>query len=76
MEIVDLVRGDRRSLKYCQSCVGKDSLVRLARGPVLAGHVAVVGGRSSPGDAVALIVCAHAVEAVAACQLSFEVINA
>ena len=76
MEVVDLVRRDRRSLEYGESCVGKDALVRLSRRPVLACHIAVVGGGSALGQTVTLIICTHSVKSIAACQLSFEVINA
>ena len=72
---MDLVLRDRRSLEYGESCVGEDSLVRLACRPVLACHLAVVGARSAPGEAVALIVRAHTAEATAPCQLSLEVID-
>ena len=75
MEIVYLILRDRRSLEYGESCVCEYRLVRLARRPVLARHVAVVGGRSAPGEAVALIVCAHTVEPIAPGQLSVEVID-
>src|SRR5258708_31239124 len=75
MEIMDLVLRDRRSLEYRQSGVGEDRLVRLAGSPVLARHVAKVSGGSAPSEAVALVVCAHAVEPVTARQLSFEVID-
>ena len=75
MEIMDLVLRDRRSLEYGESCVGEDSLVRLACRPVFARHVAEVGGRSAPGEAVALIIGAYAVEPIAAGQLSLEVID-
>ena len=70
-----LVLRDRRSLEHRESCVGEDSLVGLACRPVLARHVAVVGAGSSPGEAVTFIIRTHAMEAVAARQLSFEVIN-
>jgi hypothetical protein len=75
MEIVNLVRGDRRSLEYRQSRVGKDSLMRLARRPVLGRHIAVVGCGSAPSHSVAFIVRSHAVETIAARQLSLEVID-
>ena len=68
-----LIRRDRRSLEYRESCVGKYSLLGLSRGPVFACHIAVVRGGISPGKAVAFIVRAHTVEAVASRQLSFEV---
>jgi len=76
MKIMDLVRGDRRSLEYGESGVREDGSVGLASRPVLAGHVAVVGGRSAPREAVSFVIRAHTVEAIAAGQLSLEVIDA
>jgi hypothetical protein len=76
MKIMDLVRGDRRSLEYGESGVSEYGLVGLARSPILTRHVAVVGGRSAPGEAIAFIIRAHAVEAIAAGQLSLKVIDA
>jgi hypothetical protein len=70
-----LVCRNRRSLEYGQSCVGEDSAVRMSCRPVLPADVAIVGGRCAPSEAVALVICTHAVEAVAARQLSFEVID-
>jgi hypothetical protein len=55
MEVMDLICRDRRSLEYSESRAGEDSLMRLARRPVLARHVAVVCSRSSPSEAVSLI---------------------
>lgn len=75
MKIVELVCRDRRFLKNRKSCVGKYPLLRLSSGPVFACHIAVVRGGISPGKAVAFIVRAHAMEAVAARQLSFEMKN-
>ena len=75
MEIMDLVRGDRRSHEYRQSRVGENGLMRLTCGPVFAGHVAVVGRGSAPGETVALTVRTHAVKTIAARQLTIEVID-
>ena len=75
MKIVELVCRDRRSLKNCKSCVGEDPLLCLSSSPVFACHIAVVGGGIAPGKAVAFVVRTHAVEAVAARQLSLEVKN-
>ena len=69
---MELVCRDRRSLENRESCVGKYSLPRLPSSPVFACHIAVVGGGVSPGKAVAFVVRAHAMEAVAPGQLSFE----
>jgi len=73
MKIVELVRRDRRSLEHRKSGVGEYSLPGLSSRPVFACHIAVVRGGISPGKAAAFIVRTHAVEAVASCQLSFEV---
>src|SRR5208282_6367042 len=75
MEIVDLVCRDRRPLEHSQSSVREDRLMSLSRRPIFPCHVAVVSGGSAPSKAVPLIVRAHPMEAVATCQLSFEVIN-
>jgi hypothetical protein len=75
MEIVDLVRRDRRSLEHRESRVGEDALVRWARRPVLARHAATVGGGIAASEAVPFIVGANAGEAVAARQFSLEVID-
>ena len=76
MEIMDLVRRDRRSLEYRQSCVSKNSLMRLACRPGLASHLTVVGSRCAQGKTVACIICAHPMKATPARQLSLEVIDA
>ena|ERR1035438_970878 len=76
MEIVDLVGRDRRSLEYSESGVREDALMRLTRRPVFSCHVTVVGGGSAPGEAVAMVIGAHAVETIATRQLPFEVIDA
>ena len=73
MKVVELICRDRRSLKNRKSCVGKYSLLRFSSSPVFACHIAVVRSGISPGKAVPFIVRAHAVEAVAARQLSFNV---
>ena len=75
MEIVNLVCRDRRSLEYSESGVSEDSLMGLTRSPILACHIAVVTGRSAPREAIPFIVGTHSVKAIAACQLSFEVID-
>ena len=73
MKVVELVCGDRRSLEHGKSGMGKYSLPGLPSCPVFACHIAVIRGGISPGKAVSFIVSAHAVEAVAARQLSFKV---
>jgi len=76
MAIMNLVRGDRRSLEYCKSRVRKNRLMRSTSRPIFPRHVAVVGGWCAPGESVALVVCSHAVKANAARQLPFEMIDA
>jgi len=76
MEIVNLVCGDRRSPENSQSCVSEDRLVCLARGPVFARHVTVIGGWSAPSETVPFVVCAHAMESTAPSQPPLEVIDA
>jgi len=73
MKIMELVCRDRRSLKNRKSCVREYPLLRLSSGPVFACHIAIVRGGIPPGKAVSFIVRTHAMEAVAARQLSFEV---
>jgi hypothetical protein len=65
MEIVNLIRGDRRPLEYGKSGMREDALLRLARRPIFSCHVTVVGCGSAPREAVAFIVCPHAMEAIA-----------
>jgi hypothetical protein len=73
---MNLILGDRRSPENGESGVRENRLVRLARRPILARHVAVIGGGSAPGETVALVIGTHAMKAVAPSQLSFEVIDA
>src|SRR5579864_2275633 len=73
MKIMELIRRDRRSLEYRESCVGEYPLMSLSGGPVFASHIAVIRGGISPGKAVAFVVRPHAMEAIASRQLSFEV---
>ena len=75
MKVVELICRDRRSLKNRKSGMGEYSLPGLSSCPVFACHVAVVGGGISPGEAIAFIVRAHAVEAIAPRQLPFEMKN-
>jgi hypothetical protein len=51
MEVVNLVRRDRRSPENSQSCVSEDRLVCLARGPVFARHVPRHGTYATPTGA-------------------------
>src|SRR5215469_13514886 len=75
MEVVNLVGRDRRSLEYGQSSVCEDRVVRSAGSPVLTRHIAEVGGWCTPSQTFAFVIRAHAAEAVAARQLSLEVID-
>ena len=43
---------------------------------IFASHIAVVGGRSAPGQAIAFVVGAHAVKSAATGELSLEMIDA
>lgn len=72
---MDLVRRDRRSLEHGKSGVREYGLVPLTGRPVFPRHVAVVGRRSAPGEAIAFVVRTRAMKAVAARQFSFEVID-
>src|SRR5689334_19429257 len=55
--------------------MGVDGATRLPAGPVLAGHVAVVGRGRAPGQTIPLVVGSHAVKTVAARQPAFEVVD-
>ena len=75
MEIMDLIRRDRRSLEDRESSMCKCRLVRLASRPVLPRHIAVVSGWRAPREAVALIVRTHAVKPAAAGEPPSEVVD-
>jgi len=75
MKIVNLICGDRRSPEQRESYVGEDALLRRAGGPIFAVHHAVVGGGAAEGDAVTLIVGAHAGEGAAAGNAAFEMVD-
>ena len=72
---MDLVGRDRRSLKERESYVRKRALLRGARGPIFSLHYAVVRGGTAEGDAIALIVGAHAGERAAAGYPAFEMVD-
>ena len=76
MEVVDLIRRDRRSLEYRESSMRENGLMLLPGRPVNTSHIAVIGRARAPGEPIALIVGTHAVKPAAACQFSLEVINA
>jgi hypothetical protein len=66
MEVMDLICRGRRSLKYGESSVSTNAVMALSRCPVLAGHVAVICGPSTPCQPVTLIVRSHSMEAATA----------
>ena len=70
-----LVCGNRRSLEDRESGMREYALSCLTRGPVLTCHIAIVGRRSAPREAIPLVVGAHAVESAAPRQLSLEVVD-
>ena len=75
MEIVNLIRRDRRSLEESQSYVAEGPVLCRAPGPVFTLHDAVVRSWSAKGDPISLVVGAHAGESAAPGDASFEVIN-
>lgn len=75
MKVVDLVGGDRRPPEQSESYVGEGALLSGAGRPVFSLHDAVVGGGTAEGDAIALIVGAHAGESAAAGDASLEVVD-
>ena len=75
MKIMDLILGDRRSLKHGESCVREDRLMRLPRRPVFARHLAVVRGCSAPRETIALVIGSHAMKTAGPRELAFKVIN-
>ena len=72
---MDLIRGDELSPEQRQSNVGKSSVLRRTRGPVIAGHDSVIGSLVAKWDSVSLIIGAHAGKGAAARYFSLEVIN-
>lgn len=76
MKIMNLVGRDRRSLENGKSSVGEYCLLRLPRRPIFSRHVAVIGCCRTPSEPIALVVCAHSVEAVTTAQFSFEMVDA
>ncbi len=75
MQIVDLIRGNRRSPEQRQSYVSKDAVLRRARSPVLALHQTVVGGGAAKDDSVAMVVSAHSDERTAPCDAALEMVD-
>jgi hypothetical protein len=72
---VCLVCGNGRSLEDRESGMREYALSCLTRGPVFTSHIAIVGRRSAPREAIPLVVGAHAVESAAPRQLSLEVVD-
>ena len=75
MKIVDLVRGDSLSPKQGKSYVSESALLGGARGPVLALHHSIVGGRTAKCDPIPLVIGADSGEGAAAGHLTFEMVN-
>jgi len=75
MKIVNLVRGDRRSLEKRESYVRERPVLRRASSPVFTLHHAVVGGKGTEGDSIAQIVGSHAGEGAATGDAAFEVVD-
>ena len=76
MKIMNLVGWDRRSLENGKSSMREYRLLRLPRRPIFSCHVAVIGCCRTPSEPIALVVCAHSVEAVTTAQVSFEMVDA
>ena len=75
VKIVDLIRGDSLSPEQRESYVGESSVLRCARGPVIAKHDAVVSCRAAECDSISLVVGTHAGKGAATRYFSFEVVN-
>jgi hypothetical protein len=71
---MNLIGGSQRPPEQGESYMGEDALLWSARRPVFALHDAVVGGGAAKGDAIPLIVGAHAGEGAAAGDASFEMV--
>jgi len=72
VKVVNLVLRGSLPLENRKSYMGVDTLLRLARGPVFARHVAEVRRSRAPGKAVAVIVGAHSREPGTPSQLTLE----
>ena len=75
MKIVDLICGNELSPEQRKSNVGESSVLRRTRGPVIAGHDAVIGSLVAKWDSVSLIIGAHAGKGAATRYFSLEVVN-
>jgi len=74
MQVVDLVLADQRSSEQCESYVRERALLRCATGPVFTPHHAIIRSWGAEGDAVALIIAAHAGKCAAPRNPSFEMV--
>jgi len=75
MEIVNLVRRDRRSLKQGQSYMSEGSGLCRPPRPIFSLHHAIVGCGAAKGDSIPGIVGAHPCERAAARHSPLEVID-
>ena len=75
MEIVNLVGGDRRSPKQGQSDVAEGAVLGRAGCPVFPLHQAIVGGRSTERNSIALVIGSRAAEGTASRHSSLEMVN-
>lgn len=70
-----LICGDRRSPEQRESYVRESTLQRGAGGPIFPLHHAVVSCGTAKGDAISLIVGAHACKGAAAGDSTFEMVD-
>jgi len=75
MKIVDLVGGDSLSPKQGKSYVRESALLARARGPILALHYSIIGGRTAECDPIPLVIGADSGEGAAAGHLTFAMVN-
>ena len=72
---MDLVGGNQRSPKQCQSYVREHASLWRSRRPVFALHHAVIGGWRAETDAVPLVIRPHSGERAASRNSAFETID-
>ena len=75
MKIVNLVCGGHRSPEERESYVSEAALLRRAGGPIFSLHHAVISCGAAEGDAISLVVGAHACESAAAGDAAFEMVD-
>jgi hypothetical protein len=75
MEIVDLVGGDRRSLKERESYMSESTLLCCSGGPILSLHHAIVRCGTAESNSIPLIVGAHAGKGAAPGNAAFEMVD-